>query len=696
MSLTWIGFTLLTALPPDSPAPDVLRDYQAAAAQAGRDAKAHVRLALWCEAHGLETQRLEHLKTALQVNPDDPTARGLLGQVLHQGQWKTPEEVAACSSAEKDQAGALADYRIRRERIPDTAEAHWQLAEWCAQNNLPDEARVHYQAVVRLDPAREQAWENLGYRKQKDRWVNSEQIAAERSEASAQQKADKHWSPLFEKWRSWLGQRSKTKRAQAEAGLARVDDPRAVPAIMRVFSAAGPDNQDRAAQVLRALDAPAASRALAWLAAFGVATEIRTLAATSLIGRDPREFADFLIGLLRAPVKYEVRRVGGPGSPGELYVEGKRLNNRIFYNAPAPLATFQPADTFAGYDANGLPIVNRVVTYVPMPIAAALDPTLTGAPDLSNAAQALGQTKLGAAGQALGQKMYQNQQQNTAIATGMQNVGALIPRDGYFRMPITAQIPVGQLMAQANQRAMSSQQQLEEDLAALERYNKDVNLLNIRVLAALQTASGKNLGSDRGSWSKWWSTLVATSSAAPVPPRDSGGQNATAAAESNARADVPSFAAGTQVWTVTGLRPIEDLRAGDKVLTQDAATGALGFAPVLTTRPVVREPVKSITIGDSTVIATDLERFWVAGKGFIKARDLEPGDAVRALNGALRVGAIADAGTRPVYHIEVVDGRVIVVGQRGVLAHDHRLAQPWSARFDAAAKDDTPWAARPH
>src|SRR5262249_45028280 len=162
---------------------------------------------------------------------------------------------------------------------------------------------------------------------------------------------------------------------------------------------------------------------------------------------------------------------------------------------------------------------------------------------------------------------------------------------------VAAQIPVGQLMAQANQQARSSQQQLEEDLAALERYNQDVNLLNIRVLAALKTASGKDLGSDRGSWSKWWSTLVATSSAAPVPPRESEGQNGAAATESNARADVPSFAAGTQIWTVMGLRPIEDLRAGDKVLTQDTATGALGFSPVLTTRPVLREPVKSITIG---------------------------------------------------------------------------------------------------
>ena len=34
---------------------------EAALAQVGRDADAHVRLALWCEAHGLSAERLKHL-----------------------------------------------------------------------------------------------------------------------------------------------------------------------------------------------------------------------------------------------------------------------------------------------------------------------------------------------------------------------------------------------------------------------------------------------------------------------------------------------------------------------------------------------------------------------------------------------------------------------------------------------------------
>ena len=45
----------------DASGPDDLPTYQAAAAKIGRDADAHVRLACWCEAHGLSAQRHKHL-----------------------------------------------------------------------------------------------------------------------------------------------------------------------------------------------------------------------------------------------------------------------------------------------------------------------------------------------------------------------------------------------------------------------------------------------------------------------------------------------------------------------------------------------------------------------------------------------------------------------------------------------------------
>ena len=43
--------------------------YQAAQAKAGHDAKAHVKLALWCQSHGLGAERMKHLAMAVLYDP---------------------------------------------------------------------------------------------------------------------------------------------------------------------------------------------------------------------------------------------------------------------------------------------------------------------------------------------------------------------------------------------------------------------------------------------------------------------------------------------------------------------------------------------------------------------------------------------------------------------------------------------------
>src|SRR5262249_1758729 len=142
---------------------------------------------------------------------------------------------------------------------------------------------------------------------------------------------------LLEKWRSWLA--TKDKRAEAQQALSTVSDPRAVPAVLHTFATGAAEQQAGAVQVLGQIDAIAASRALAALAIFGKSDEVRRAGTETLKRRDPREFANLLIGLWRKPIKYEVRPVGGPGSPGALFVEGKQLNLQRVY-APPPTPNF--------------------------------------------------------------------------------------------------------------------------------------------------------------------------------------------------------------------------------------------------------------------------------------------------------------------------------------------------------------------
>ncbi len=145
---------LLMVVPGDSPTPEELSAYESAAAKAGRDVVAHIRLASWCELHGMHVERHKHLGIALELAPDNPAVHGLLGQVSDGGEWRMPQAVVEDYKTDPKAKALLTTYRARREKIPDTAQAHWQLAEWCEENGLKAQAKAHLAAVIRLNPAR--------------------------------------------------------------------------------------------------------------------------------------------------------------------------------------------------------------------------------------------------------------------------------------------------------------------------------------------------------------------------------------------------------------------------------------------------------------------------------------------------------------------------------------------------------------
>lgn len=68
--------------------------YRSAAAKAGPDAVAQVRLALWCEAHGLTDEQMKHRAAAVVRDPSNALASGLLGLVNYREKWERPEDVA--------------------------------------------------------------------------------------------------------------------------------------------------------------------------------------------------------------------------------------------------------------------------------------------------------------------------------------------------------------------------------------------------------------------------------------------------------------------------------------------------------------------------------------------------------------------------------------------------------------------------
>lgn len=627
----------------ESPSNDERSAYSAAATHAGRDSEAHVRLALWCEAHGLTAERLKHLAMAVLIDPTQATARGLMGLVPYQGQWQSPETVSARIRDDAKTAALLAEYNGLRAKARNTADSQWKLALWCEKQGLKPEASAHFTAVTRLDPSYEAAWKRLGYKRHNSRWMTDAEIAAEIAEVEAQRKADRNWRPKLVQWRTDLS--SPAKRDNAEQELARVTDPRAVRSVWAVFARGRSQSQRRAVQLLGQISSPPATRALATLALLSPDDEVRRQATESVLERDTRDAIDLLIGYLRDPIQFDVRPVGGPGSPGALFVQGQRFNTQFVYAPPAlPRIPLQPGDILQ-YDASGLPMIDRhnVTT------------TRTG----------------------------------NMTTTEDDEIG----------------IPVGRMVLETEMAAASAQRQLISDVASVQKANEEIASSNDRVASILQRATGQDLGTSREAWEAWWTDQqgysyrqapkpVATPTLVQVVPlafRPTTGPivlgsrtSSTVLLGTTGRSH-SCFGAGTPVRTLAGLRAIETIRTGDEVLSQDPVTGALAYKPVVAVFHNAPSATLRVALGEDEIIVTGIHRFWVAGTGWVMARDLKTGDKIRSVGGTSEVLRVGADRVQPVFNLEIAGNHSYFVGARGGLVHDNSLVQPTPAPFDVPA-----------
>ena len=705
-TLAWICAGLIAGSPAADTSPPASRAaaaYQEARAKAGRSPEEQVRLALWCEAHGLTNERLHHLALAVLADPGNVAARGLMGLVARDGRWSSPESVASKLLADPARVATLAEYEARRQKAAYTADGQWALGTWADEHGLSEQARAHLTAVIRLDPAREAAWHRLGYTKHDGRWATDAQLRAGKAEVEAQKAADRHWKPLLEKYKAMLGQPS--KRGEAEEALAGVVDPRAVPMILQAFAAGRADDQRRATLLLGQIESPSSSRALAGLAVLAKSPEVRRVALETLKARDPRDFVGLWIALVRKPTRYEVRPVGGPGSPGTLIVEGQRANlRRVYTPAAMPNVPVLPG-TRLDYDANGLPVLTEpigqerlasMLYWLPVQansrpqIAATLQQFAGAGPATPHhaAAHPAATAHPAAVAPTLSLVPYVMTDQGLMPYSGPVNNRLLVEKD--------LRVPIGEMMLEAQRSAQSSQQQLDLDVAALEKANAAVLRANEPTLQALRVVTGKDLGDDPEAWAKWWTENqgyafhLTQTAEKPTVIEDvpTGYVPMTVPQVVNGPIIISHscFAAGTTVRTIQGDRAIETIRAGDLVLAQDAKTGALGYRAVVTAYHNPPSPTLRVVLdGGDAVVATGIHRFWKAGKGWTMARDLTTGDLVRTLGGVARVSAVEPERVQPVFNLELADGQGFLVGKLGALVHDNSPVEATPAPFDAGA-----------
>ena len=617
-----------------------LAGYEAAKASVGRDAQAQVKLALWCEAHGLSAERVKHLALAVLSDPKNVTARGLLGLVEYRDRWVRPELVSQKVKSDEALTAKLAEYNARRAKVGRSVDEHWKLGLWCEEVGLDAEAKAHFSTVTRLEPSRDLAWKRLGYKKVGNRWVTDEQMTAEKAEADAQKKADLHWKPLLTRWHGWLRDKDKSRRERAAELLTTVTDPCAVPTLMSIFGTGEAGDQDLAVKTLGQIEAGGSSRALAYFSVFGKSPEVRRAAAETLKRRDPRDFIGLLIGLIRDPMKYEVKPGKNLGEVGELFVEGKRYNVRRVYGLNATQITRFPLLPVRFFDSS--------VPYDPFSIQ-----------NLETASASA----------------------TVAVTNGR---GGMTTASNLTVLAARRDLQIAQQQAQQQFIINASQQQLASDINAVEAYNADAGEVDARVLPVLSAVTGQEATGTSDDWNKWWADqqgyVYDPPSTENKPTLNQFVTNPFLPATHTA-----CFAAGTPVRTRDGLKPIESIQVGDQVLSQDTKTGRLSFVPVLAV--FHNKPSGTLKVGLSetkeSIVATGIHRFWKSGQGWVMARDLKVGDVLRTVGGTAKVSAVEPQAIQPVFNLEVGASQSYFVGTPGVLVHDNSLVQPTNRPFDA-------------
>ena len=212
--------------------------------------------------------------------------------------------------------------------------------------------------------------------------------------------------------------------------------------------------------------------------------------------------------------------------------------------------------------------------------------------------------------------------------------------------------------------------------AAMVEQNAAIAQINRRACDVLAVATRQDAMPTPESWWQWWNDHNETYLSTDKPVR-----------EFYNREEIPTpqppmyecLIAGTPVWTDSGLVPIEQIRVGDRVLSQDPETGELAYKPVL--RTTLRPPARLVKVvfDGEALQSSGGHPFWVAGEGWIKARDLKPGTRLHTVSGTSEVWSAHPTGYEETHNLVVADFHTYFVTRAKILSHDNTIREPTDA-----------------
>jgi hypothetical protein len=207
----------------------------------------------------------------------------------------------------------------------NTADGHWQLAEWCKEAGLVTERKAHLQKVLDLDPDHERARAALGFGRVGERWLTMDdvmqnlgyvraggvwktpqqlelEVAARESELATKK--------LRRDILMWIDQLDGSRRETALANLRSLRDPRAGPTLVELLDDTKRPREVRmlALDMLGRLPPGLGAKAVLKLAMDEKDADIRDRCLDEVVRMKDSGVASLFIGLLKSKDNKRVNR----------------------------------------------------------------------------------------------------------------------------------------------------------------------------------------------------------------------------------------------------------------------------------------------------------------------------------------------------------------------------------------------------
>ena len=623
-------------------------DEPAATVGEGPSAAELTQAALEAEASGDQAGRGQLLAQALNADPECASARGHAGYVRVGNDWLSVEEAEQRADADE----RLAEYRRLRQTHAGTPTGELALARFCRDHDLDAEAKVHWLHVLQCQPNHQEALRSLGVRWHRGQLLTPAQIDGDAKRPTqpqrpphvspqARKRWEKHWTPLVHRWQQAIEDGDSDVEQSMQEELRSADDAVAMEvldAILQERSGAKTSSEKEAetcrqlslklVEVLDSIRDDWAIPSLVRHAVFHPLPEARTAAADALGSREMKSYVPLLLSGMRTPIEAGLAISVYPGGSVSYY--------RTLYREGLDVGLRQTHSQFER--------VQRL----------------------------------------RGDPLYLD---------GVRPSDA----DGLAR-----QFAHASRSARGRVTEVAARTQ-----ASVEASNAAASRLNERIQHALSRATGADLGPNPTRWWAWWRErwyedyeLERPAGYEPEAPADS---HASATPKKPVRVRETwsvayhvvrvgsCFPRGTQVWTVTGPLPVEEIKVGDRVLSQHPESGELAYKPVLETTLRNPSPMVKIHLSSDVIETTRGHMFFVSGKGWRMAKELATGDLLRGVGGAVSIDRLeqlpapgpwyehvaespdAGPGYGSAYNLIVDDFHTFFVGDGRLLVRDNTL-----------------------